>query len=116
MPTRKMTTPAENCAGGLKATVPIKGRKACDDLSGNLHTCITCITGVTEAHQPPKLTERVQLPCDAPTERMTRMDEMVIKAAEKILAQGDRAELVPGPNGTVKVIHVKRTVAASGRR
>lgn len=31
-----------------------------------------------------------------------------INAAESILAKGDRVELIPGPNGAVKVLHIKR--------
>lgn len=38
------------------------------------------------------------------------MTEKVIKAIEAILSKGDRAEVLPGPNGTVKVIHIKRQV------
>lgn len=36
------------------------------------------------------------------------MTPEVIKAIESILSKGDRVELIPGPNGTVKVIHIKR--------
>lgn len=32
-----------------------------------------------------------------------------------IIAKGDRAEVGPGPNGTVKISHVKRTIVKSGR-
>jgi hypothetical protein len=32
----------------------------------------------------------------------------VIEAIQKILSKGDRVELIPGPDGTVKVIHIKR--------
>lgn len=39
------------------------------------------------------------------------MTEKVIKAIETILAKGDRAEVLPGPKGTVKVIQIKRQVA-----
>lgn len=33
-----------------------------------------------------------------------------IKCAEEILAKGDCAEFRPGPNGAVKLLHVKRKV------
>ena len=36
------------------------------------------------------------------------MKPEIIEAIQKILFQGDRVELIPGPNGTVKVIHIKR--------
>lgn len=39
------------------------------------------------------------------------MTEKAIKAIEVILSKGDRAEVVPGAKGTVKVIHIKRQVA-----
>lgn len=32
-----------------------------------------------------------------------------------IIAKGDRAEVGPGPNGTVKISHVKRIIVKSGR-
>lgn len=32
-----------------------------------------------------------------------------------IIAKGDRAEIGPGPNGTVKISHVKRVIVKSGR-
>lgn len=38
------------------------------------------------------------------------MDEKTIKAIESVLAKGDRAEVIPGPNQSVKVIHIKRKV------
>lgn len=36
------------------------------------------------------------------------MKPEVIKAIESILSRGDRAELIPGPNGSVKIIQIKR--------
>lgn len=36
------------------------------------------------------------------------MNPEVIEAIRKILNKGDRVELIPGPKGTVKVIHIKR--------
>ena len=36
------------------------------------------------------------------------MNLEIIKAIESIVSKGDRVELIPGPNGTVKVIHIKR--------
>ena len=38
------------------------------------------------------------------------MTETVKQAIEKILSKGDRVEVIPGPNGTVKVIRVSRKV------
>lgn len=32
-----------------------------------------------------------------------------------IIAKGDRAEVGPGPNGTIKIAHVKREIVKSGR-
>ena len=32
-----------------------------------------------------------------------------------IVRKGDRAEVGPGPNGTIKISHVKRTIVKSGR-
>lgn len=32
-----------------------------------------------------------------------------------IIAKGDRAEVGPGPNGTIKISHVKREIVKSGR-
>lgn len=36
------------------------------------------------------------------------MDDKQIKAIEAMLAKGDRVELIPGPDGSVKIIHIKR--------
>ena len=36
------------------------------------------------------------------------MKPEVIETILKILSKGDRVELIPGPGGTVKVIHIKR--------
>lgn len=36
------------------------------------------------------------------------MKPEAIKAIESILSKGDRAELIPGPNGSVKIIQIKR--------
>ena len=36
------------------------------------------------------------------------MKPEVIEVVQKILSKGDRVELIPGPDGTVKVIHIKR--------
>lgn len=38
------------------------------------------------------------------------MTEEVIKAIESILAKDDRVELIPLPNGGVKIIHIRRSV------
>lgn len=32
-----------------------------------------------------------------------------------IVRKGDRAEVGPGPNGTIKISHVKRKIVKSGR-
>lgn len=55
------------------------------------------------------------------------MDEKIVKVAEygpvtaadlpyinTIVRKGDRAEVGPGPNGTIKISHVKRTIVKSG--
>lgn len=34
-----------------------------------------------------------------------------IKVIESILSKGDRAEVIPGPKESAKVIHIKRKVA-----
>ena len=39
------------------------------------------------------------------------MNQTAIKAIEKILSKGDRAEVIPGPAGTVKVLRIRREVA-----
>lgn len=36
------------------------------------------------------------------------IDGNKVKIIENILSKGDRVELIPGPNDTVKVIHIKR--------
>lgn len=43
------------------------------------------------------------------------MDDKQIKTIEAVLAKGDRVELIPGPNGTVKIIHIKRKTIKSER-
>lgn len=56
------------------------------------------------------------------------MEEKIIKEAEEgpvtaadlpyinaIVRKGDRAEVGPGPNGTIKISHVKRKIVKSGR-
>lgn len=43
------------------------------------------------------------------------MDEKIIKAIEAVIEKGDRVELIPGPNGTVKVIHIKRKIVKTGQ-
>ncbi len=45
------------------------------------------------------------------------LDEGTVRAIEGILARGDRAEVVPGPEGTVKVLRVRRSVVRdSGKK
>ncbi len=36
------------------------------------------------------------------------MTEQVSRTIDKILARGERVELIPGPNGEVKVLRVRR--------
>lgn len=61
-------------------------------------------------------------------ERCRFVDEKTIRTAEDgpvtvadlpyinaIVRKGDRAEVGPGQNGTVKISHVKRTIVKSGR-
>lgn len=38
------------------------------------------------------------------------MTEQVRQAIDRILDRGERVELIPGPNGSVKVIRVRRDV------
>ena len=47
------------------------------------------------------------------------MTESVRQAIDKLLDKGHRVELIPGPNGSVKVIRIERAVALetkSGKR
>lgn len=37
-----------------------------------------------------------------------------IAAIEKVLTEGDRVELIPGPNGSIKILHIKRKVVKLG--
>ena len=39
------------------------------------------------------------------------MNQAAIYAIERILSRGDRAEVIPGPGDSVKVIHIRRDVA-----
>ena len=41
-------------------------------------------------------------------DRRLDMTDKTIRAIEKLLSRGDRVELIPGPNNTVKVIRVQR--------
>ncbi len=38
------------------------------------------------------------------------MDDKAVKAIESVLAKGDSVEIKPGPNGTVKILRVKKTI------
>ena len=38
------------------------------------------------------------------------IDERTVLAIERILARGDRAELIPGPEGSVKVLRIRRSL------
>lgn len=38
------------------------------------------------------------------------MTEQVRQTIDKILAKGNRVELIPGPNGSVKVVSVQRVI------
>lgn len=37
-----------------------------------------------------------------------------ITAVEAVLSKGDRVELIPGPEGTVKILHIKRQIVKTG--
>lgn len=37
-----------------------------------------------------------------------------INAVEAVLSKGDRVELIPGPEGAVKILHIKRQVVKTG--
>ena len=39
------------------------------------------------------------------------MNKAAIYAIERILSRGDRAEVIPGPDNSVKVIRIRRDVA-----
>ena len=43
------------------------------------------------------------------------MDAKTIKAIEAVLAKGDRVEVIPGPNDSVKVLHIKRKIVNTGQ-
>ena len=43
------------------------------------------------------------------------MDEKAWAIIKAILDKGDRVELIPGPNGSVKIIHIKREIIKTGR-
>ena len=43
------------------------------------------------------------------------MDEKACAIIKAILDKGDRVELIPGPNGSVKIIHIKREIIKTGR-
>lgn len=47
-----------------------------------------------------------------PVSEATVDDLPIINA---IIAKGDRAEVGPGPNGTIKISHVRRKIVKSGR-
>lgn len=47
-----------------------------------------------------------------PVSAATVDDLPVINA---IIAKGDRAEVGPGPNGSIKISHIKRVIVKSGR-
>lgn len=55
---------------------------------------------------------RMDKKANKPIPTVTVDDLPIINA---IIAKGDRAEVGPGPNGTVKISHVKRTIVKSGR-
>lgn len=45
-----------------------------------------------------------------------RMTESVRQAIDKLLDKGHRVELIPGPNGSVKVIRIERAVALDTKK
>lgn len=38
-----------------------------------------------------------------------KLKQMEVEAIESVLDKGDRVELIPGPQETVKIIHIKRS-------
>lgn len=44
------------------------------------------------------------------------MTEPVRQVIDKLLAKGHRVELIPGPDGSVKVIRIERAVALDTRK
>jgi len=38
-----------------------------------------------------------------------------LPAINTVIAKGDRVEIGPGPNGTVKIVHIKRKFIKSGQ-
>jgi len=42
------------------------------------------------------------------------VDTETIQAIERIIAKGDRVELIPEPGGTIKVLHIRRKIIKSG--
>lgn len=45
-------------------------------------------------------------------DKAVRLDERTVAAIEAVLTEGDRAEVLPGPNGTVKVVHIQKTLVS----
>lgn len=43
------------------------------------------------------------------------IDENAKATIESVLAKGDRVELIPGPNDSVKIIHIKRKTVKTER-
>lgn len=59
---------------------------------------------------------RKERECGTDKKKQTgRLTEADLPAINAIIAKGDRAEVGPGPNGTVKISHVKRVIVKSGR-
>lgn len=44
------------------------------------------------------------------------MTEQVKQAIDRILAKGERVELIPGPDGSVKVIRIRRAVELDSKK
>ena len=58
------------------------------------------------------LGEPIGMATEAKSRRRTvNLTPTAIKAIESILSKGDRAEVIPGPKESAKVIHIKRKVA-----
>ena len=43
------------------------------------------------------------------------MDEKAWAIINRILEKGDRVELIPGPENSVKIIHIKRKIVKTGQ-
>lgn len=44
------------------------------------------------------------------------MDDALIKRIQELLQKDGRVELISGPNGSVKVVQIKRKIVLEGKR